>query len=270
MKDTNDVTVNIINEEPIRPGIYIKLFNGRLSTEEELDGRGIEGPVFGPYPCFHTTFGDNLKFDPTRGLCISLVENMVYYDGVYYSDWSVFTERELVADGLDVSGRFTVFDPLKANPMTDPKASTGYPRTLPDDPENMNEERASWVECALGSFMQETSCDTPEAMKDLLVNFMHLLDRDRDYIEGWYLNGERNLIADVLSGYDEETGGTGRCPVFGDPRLVSFAREVLRILTEEEEWDSGTLDRISGTAEQEGLAKLDDSGFFKAADWILG
>ena len=53
-------------------------------------------------------------------------------------------------------------------------------KTLPPDPENMNDNRAAWAENALYSFESETGIDGMEAVTDLLCALMHLADR-----KGW-------------------------------------------------------------------------------------
>ena len=68
---------------------YLKLFHGRERPDEPLDDWGEPGPIFGPYPFFHTTYQSDIKFDDDRGV-LRIVGDLVYYDGMFYGDWSVF------------------------------------------------------------------------------------------------------------------------------------------------------------------------------------
>ena len=67
---------------------YLKLWHGHRHPDEQLDGWGEDGPTFGPFPFFHMTYGCDIKFGED-GCCLNLVEEFVYYDGMYYGDWSV-------------------------------------------------------------------------------------------------------------------------------------------------------------------------------------
>jgi len=71
--------------------IYIRLFHGRTNANQDMNEWGLDGPIFGPYEFVHTTYALNLKLSK-NGLCSEFFcyEDMVYYDGVYYGDWSVF------------------------------------------------------------------------------------------------------------------------------------------------------------------------------------
>ena len=68
---------------------YLKLFHGRETPDEQLDDWGKPGPIFGPFPYFHTTYGAHITFDHDEGY-LSIVGDLVYYDGLFYGDWSVF------------------------------------------------------------------------------------------------------------------------------------------------------------------------------------
>ena len=51
-------------------------------------------------------------------------------------------------------------------------------RTLPPDPENMNDDRARWAQAALRAFRKATGADAEEALGDLLTDLMHWSDRN--------------------------------------------------------------------------------------------
>lgn len=83
---------------------YLKLFHGRDSPDTELSGWGEDGPIFGPFPYFHTTYGVEIKFDEDECHVLPIVEELVYYDGMFYGDWSVIdgpvdaSEQSLIAE----------------------------------------------------------------------------------------------------------------------------------------------------------------------------
>ena len=87
---------------------YLKLWHGHRHPNEQLDGWGEDGPTFGPFPFFHMTYGCDIKFGDD-GYCLNLVQEFVYYDGMYYGDWSF-------CDQLDEGMRsgLVSFDPAKA------------------------------------------------------------------------------------------------------------------------------------------------------------
>lgn len=105
-----------IEEKPERPGLYLALFHGFESHEarEDCDGDwGQPDPMIGPLKYVHTTYTCHIKFAFADGAAVppeSLAEGMglynafseyaagdlmtdqdcVYFDGVYYGDWTVF------------------------------------------------------------------------------------------------------------------------------------------------------------------------------------
>jgi hypothetical protein len=77
-----------------------------------MDDWGSDGPVFGPYEFVHTTYGWNIKLVKSNGNCDELyVQEMVYYDGIYYGDWSVFDAAVLEKTKFQIA----VFQQDKAN-----------------------------------------------------------------------------------------------------------------------------------------------------------
>ena len=87
---------------------WLRLWHGHRHPDEQLDSWGEDGPIFGPFPFFHMTYGCENKFGDD-GYCLNLVEEFVYYDGMYYGDWSF-------CDQLDESmrSRLVTFDSSKA------------------------------------------------------------------------------------------------------------------------------------------------------------
>lgn len=85
--------------------VYLHLFHGRNSPDEDLDDWGFNGPTIGPLRYVHTTYASHLKFefledeaaakfglDPEEGE-LRIVDDMVVYDGKYFGDWSVSAEK---------------------------------------------------------------------------------------------------------------------------------------------------------------------------------
>ena len=100
--------------------LYLRLFHGRNDPAQDMDDWGTDGPVFGPYQFAHTTYSSFLRLGRADDGCDELYisePDMVFYDGVYYGDWSVFSEVELKEDGFELS----VYDPEKAKPPKLPK-----------------------------------------------------------------------------------------------------------------------------------------------------
>ena len=78
--------------------MYIMLYHGRKSIYEELDDWGLDGPILGPYECIQTTYG-HIKMSGQEMLHeLYAVDSMIFYDGIYYGDWCVFTSDELSDD----------------------------------------------------------------------------------------------------------------------------------------------------------------------------
>ena len=78
--------------------VYLELFHGRHSPDEVLDGWGFEGPVLGPYPFVHITYGIDIKtgensipfYQGPFDLSIDKY-GLVNFAGAYYGDFSVFS-----------------------------------------------------------------------------------------------------------------------------------------------------------------------------------
>ncbi len=98
---------------------YIELFHGRTDPKEELEDWGSPGPIFGPLQFVHTTYACHIKFnyadESQRHGWLNVTEDFVYYDGVYYGDWSVFTE---LSD--DLKERLTAPDTWQTKQINNP------------------------------------------------------------------------------------------------------------------------------------------------------
>ena len=57
--------------------LYIRLFHGRTDPDQNMDGWGSDGPVFGPYEFVHTTYTCHVKFGKPDSI-VSLVPETSY------------------------------------------------------------------------------------------------------------------------------------------------------------------------------------------------
>jgi len=74
--------------------VYIQLFHGRNTVDEELNDWGFEGPKLGPFPYVHTTYGSDVKWTDTNGVDqhASLIDDMFPWEGKFYGDWSITSD----------------------------------------------------------------------------------------------------------------------------------------------------------------------------------
>lgn len=92
--------------------IYIELFHGRTDPEQDLDDWGDEGPILGPFPFCHITYlGGFLKVGDD--MTLNCYEDMVYYDGVFYGDFSILSGLSASADPI-LMRKVEKFNPEKA------------------------------------------------------------------------------------------------------------------------------------------------------------
>jgi len=90
---------------------YLRLYHGRKTPEIDLEEWGIDGPVF-RIAWMHQTYLFNIRIGfefSNREEQLTIVEDMIYYDGVYYGDWEVFT-----ATGQYLDDEIETFDRAKA------------------------------------------------------------------------------------------------------------------------------------------------------------
>lgn len=69
--------------------LYIHLFHGRKTVDEDMNDWGDDGPIIGPVDYFHLTYGNDIKLGDD--LCHLHIDNtgLLYFDGMYYGDFSV-------------------------------------------------------------------------------------------------------------------------------------------------------------------------------------
>ena len=82
---------------------YLRLLHGRAEPDARPGSRGVDGPIFGPFPRFHRC-GREIRLDECAGYVLRMHDGDVFYGGVYYGDWSVFagpptaSEREFLVE----------------------------------------------------------------------------------------------------------------------------------------------------------------------------
>lgn len=77
----------------LKTGVYLGLFHGRNSVEEELNDWGFDGPVIGPLKYVHTTYANRVRFCPIGeydSIIVQVIDGMIELDGKFYGDWTVF------------------------------------------------------------------------------------------------------------------------------------------------------------------------------------
>lgn len=90
--------------------IYVDLFHGRKTVEENLEEWGTHGPVFGPYRHVTVTYTGWIQCEKPNGDAdfIKIVGDLVYYDEMYYGDFTMF------GDPSGFESRLEEFDNDKA------------------------------------------------------------------------------------------------------------------------------------------------------------
>lgn len=88
-------------------GLYLGVFHGRASPEQEMEDWGVQGPVIGPLQYVHCTYMCDVKFAFAGEAAVRKyfgdqganceegnfdIENGLLNvgDGMYYGDWTVF------------------------------------------------------------------------------------------------------------------------------------------------------------------------------------
>lgn len=74
--------------------MYLHLYHGRLTVDEQLEDWGTDGEYFA-IEGFHATYKQVFSFLPKDGdyYCyMEFVDDLFYYDGVYYGDFEILSQ----------------------------------------------------------------------------------------------------------------------------------------------------------------------------------
>jgi hypothetical protein len=127
--------------------VYLELFHGRKAMDEQLDDWGSQGPILGPLRYVHTTYATDIKLETIDGVDGVLelhgeeVVDLLYYDGVFYGDWSVFAAEVLEREST-LKTRVQQFEPERARAtepisteaLSAPAAVASFERKRPTSP----------------------------------------------------------------------------------------------------------------------------------------
>jgi hypothetical protein len=152
--------------------LYLKLFHGRTDPTEQMNDWGSNGPILGPYEFIHTTYASRVKMGHDADDVDELfaVEDMIYYDGVYYGDWSVFPENRL--EKQDQTRR-QIYDPNKAR----------LPESQSDESSSQKQFPVKVIVYIQGGVCQEVKTNLPrDCWEYRLVDFDNDPDLPDDYI----------------------------------------------------------------------------------------
>jgi hypothetical protein len=70
--------------------VYLQLYHGRLDPGQILDGWGFDGPVLGPFPHVHVTYGSTIDIGegPDDRLDFGN-DGLLKFEDCYYGDFTV-------------------------------------------------------------------------------------------------------------------------------------------------------------------------------------
>lgn len=80
--------------------VALQLTHGRVHPDEQLSQWGSDGPVF-LVSYVHVTYAGSLRLglpEPPGDGELHYVEDLLFYDGRYYGDWSVLPASEVERD----------------------------------------------------------------------------------------------------------------------------------------------------------------------------
>lgn len=92
--------ISLFGEQPDRPGLYLGLFHGRKTPDENMDDWGFEGPLVGPLKYLQVTYMGTMRLhfenpkdaqlfglDPASPF-LFLTEDLIKIGEAYYGDWT--------------------------------------------------------------------------------------------------------------------------------------------------------------------------------------
>jgi len=120
--------------------IYLYLFHGRKNPDEQMDDWGEDGPTLGPLQYVHTTYRDDIKVlaaGAADSVVLSTVGDCLYYDGMYYGDWSVYEADSPTRDLVQIDEAKATVPKVAKGPDSDAPSMT--PRELLRNMLNMSD-----------------------------------------------------------------------------------------------------------------------------------
>ena len=178
--ELSDVILIEVADDPLPPvagGVYLELFHGRADPAQDMADWGDAGPVFGPFEGVHTTYAADIKLVIAGDNCgaLAVVDDLVYYAGLYYGDWAVMGADQLT---LDLQTRLQAFDQAQAvppapQPVTDSVSTEAAVRTAAtrvwddanlqvfDDARVQPDKGGYWVEARVWVSADEVTGATP-------------------------------------------------------------------------------------------------------------
>ena len=78
---------------PYEPGLFLRLYHGRMSPHEKMQQWGTDGPTFGPLKYVHAAYLSTMQIGFLDGERVSfpIVGDLILWEGVYYGDFEVLT-----------------------------------------------------------------------------------------------------------------------------------------------------------------------------------
>lgn len=73
--------------------MYLRLFHGRTDPHQEMNGWGLDGPVFGPLSCYTMTYRCHVRIHAETGqeeVWLVATDDLIQWDGCFYGDLAVF------------------------------------------------------------------------------------------------------------------------------------------------------------------------------------
>lgn len=81
--------------------VYISLFHGRNDPDLVMEDWGEPGPLLGPFEWIQVTYLNNIRAEyidksgKSMEARFAIVDDMVYYDGMYYGDFDILSASRL-------------------------------------------------------------------------------------------------------------------------------------------------------------------------------
>jgi hypothetical protein len=86
-----------IDVEKTKNSLCLELFHGRESPDRQLHDWGLQGPILGPFQVIHVTYNATIRilFENDDEFMLNFVDDLVYYDGVFYGDWMTCAKSDI-------------------------------------------------------------------------------------------------------------------------------------------------------------------------------